>query len=258
MNPIRQSIRPISMFKAIPWLAFLLVFVSVRAQTSLATGASTPEHPAAPEIVQRIDAAVYQRFNAISGYTVIEHYSLYRNGASTASAQETVKTVYTRSVGKEYTPIDQSGSSLLRSAVIDKVLAGEKELNLAANREGALITSHNYEMQPDPGNVQVNGRDCILVHLKPRRKSPHLFNGKMWIDASDFTVVRLEGAPSQSPSIFAGEATVARDYVKVDGFSMATHAEARSHTFLFGDTLLKIDYSSYHIDRDPAAPATNP
>ena len=259
MNPIRQSIRPIPMFKLpIPLLAFLLVLTAARAQTSPATSASTPEHPAAPEIIQRINAAVYQRFNAISGYTVIEHYSLYRNGASSPAAQETVKTVYTRSVGKEYTPIDQSGSSLLRSAVIDKVLAGEKDLNLAANREGALITSKNYEFQPQPGTVDLNGRQCIVVTLKPLRKAPHLFTGKMWVDASDFTVVRLEGAPSQSPSIFAGEATVARDYIKIDGFSMATHAEARSHTFLFGDTLLKIDYSSYHIDRDSTASATNP
>jgi hypothetical protein len=205
------------------------------------------------EIIQGIDASVAKRTNAISTYTVQEQYTLYRNGESTPAAEETIKTVYTRAVGKEYTPIAQSGSAFLRSAVIDKVLAGEKELNLAANRDGALITSKNYDLQPQPGTVERNGSQCILVTLKPRRKSPHLFTGKMWIDASDSTVVRLEGAPSQAPSIFAGQTTVARDYIKIDGFSMATHAEARSHTFLFGDTLLKIDYTNYQIQQDPAA-----
>jgi hypothetical protein len=203
------------------------------------------------DIIHGIDDAVARRTNAISTYTVQEQYTLYRNGDTTPAAEETIQTVYTRAVGKEYTPTAQSGSAFLRGAVIDKVLAGEKDVNLAANREGALITSKNYDLQPQPGVVELNGHTCIFVTLKPLRKSPHLFTGKMWIDASDYTVVRLEGTPSQSPSVFAGQTTVARDYIKIDGFSMATHAEARSHTFLFGDTLLKIDYTNYKIQRDP-------
>ena len=210
-----------------------------------------PPQLTSEQIVQRIDEAVQQRSNAIAGYTVQEQYNLYRNSDANPSAQETIKTTYTRAVGKDYTPIAQSGSALLRSAVIDHVLAGEKELNLAANREGALITSKNYEITPQPGTAEVNGLQCILVTLKPLRKSTHLFNGKMWVDASDFTIVRLEGTPSESPSVFAGQATVARDYAKVEGFAMATQAEAHSHTFLFGDTTLKIDYANYKIDLDP-------
>jgi hypothetical protein len=228
---------------------------ALQSQTPPQTTASTPDRPSDQEIVQRIDAAVYQRFNAVTGYTVREQYSLFRNGESNPAAQETIETVYDRSTGKQYTAIAQSGSSLMRSAVIDHVLASEKEINLPANREAALITSRNYNLRPEPGLVEKNGRQCIVVDLNPRRKTPHLFTGKAFVDASDFTVVRIEGAPSQSPSFMAGETKVARDYTKIDGFSMATHAEARSHSFLFGDTLLTIDYSDYKID---LAPATNP
>lgn len=228
-------------------IAACSLFVPVFAQQPAPTAKSDAE------IIHGIDDSVSRRTNAISTYSVQEQYSLYRNGDTTPAAEETIKTVYTRAVGKEYTPIAQSGSAFLRGAVIDKVLAGEKDLNLAANRDGALITSKNYDLQPQPGAVDLNGHQCILVTLKPLRKSPHLFTGKMWIDASDYTVVRLEGAPSQSPSIFAGQTTVARDYIKIDGFSMATHAEAHSHTFLFGDTILKIDYTNYKIQQDPSA-----
>jgi hypothetical protein len=221
-------------------------------ESQMASQASTPDRPSDQEIVQRIDAAVYQRFNAVKGYTVREQYSLYRNGAAEPSAQETIQTVYERSSGKQYTAVAQSGSSLMRSAVIDHVLASEKEINLPANREAALITSRNYDLRPEPGFVEKNGRQCVVVDLNPRRKSPHLFTGKAFVDASDFTVVHIEGAPSQSPSFMAGDTKVARDYVKIDGFSMATHAEAHSHSFLFGDTLLTIDYSGYQIDQTPA------
>jgi hypothetical protein len=32
---------------------------------------------------------------------------------------------------------------------------------------------------------------------------------------------------------------------------MAQHAEMHSHSFLFGETLMKIDYSNYQIQTDP-------
>jgi hypothetical protein len=235
---------------------FAGIAVLVALAASLQAPSQTPEVPIRPsdaEIIQRIDAAVYQRFNAVAGYTVREQYNLYRDSSTTPAAQETILTTYNRATGKEYTPIAQSGSALLRSAVLDHILAGEKEVNLPANREGALITSRNYDFSPQPGIVQRNGRDCIVVELHPRRKSTHLFTGRAFVDAADFTVVRLEGSPSQSPSFFAGETTVAREYAKIGGFSMATHAEARSHSALFGNTLITIDYTNYQIDRDPTA-----
>jgi hypothetical protein len=247
MTPQRPQSNP---RLALALLSVVILLLSPVARSASATGSQPSSQVTDQQIIQGIDAAVLSRATAISQYTVQEHYSLYRNGEANPSAEETIQTIYLRATGKEYTPISQSGSALWRSQVIDKVLAGEKDLNLADHREGAWITSKNYEFHPEPGRVQLNGVQCIVVGLKPLRKSPHLFNGKIWIDASDYTVVRLEGVPSQSPNILAGQATISRDYVKVGGFSMATHAQAHSHTFLFGDTLLKIDYTNYKIETD--------
>jgi hypothetical protein len=142
----------------------------------------------------------------------------------------------------------------MRNVVVDKVLGNEKEMAKAANRESVALTSANYEMHPEPGVVQFNGKPCILVHLKARRKISYLFNGKGWFDANDFTLVHIEGNPAASPSFFAGQTGGIRDYAKVEGFSMAQHAEMHSHSFLFGDTLLKIDYTDYQIQLEPKSP----
>ena len=207
-----------------------------------------------PEIIRRIDAAVYERSNALARYTVKEQYDIYRNGETSPSAQMTIKTVYSYSIGKEYTVTAQSGSQLMRSVVFDKILEAERDMAKSSNREKVWVTSANYEMRPEPGTIDLNGRQCVIVDLKSRRKSPHLFNGKVWVDASDFTVLRLEGIPAQSPSVFAGQTQVVRDYARIDGFSMATHADVRSHSFLLGDTLMKIAYTDYQIERGkPAA-----
>jgi hypothetical protein len=208
------------------------------------------------EIIQRIDAAVHARTTGIASYTVQELYSIYRNGETSPSAQVTVRTNYTRAAGKEYTPISQTGSSLMRNVVVDKVLSNEKEMAKAANRERIAITSANYDMHPEPGTVEFNGHTCVIVDLKAKRKISYLFNGKGWFDAADFTLVHIEGNPAASPSFFAGQTGGVRDYAKVDGFSMAQHAEMRSHSFLFGDTLMKIDYTGYQIQLEPGPKAS--
>jgi len=235
----------------------LAILIVICASTSLPVASQSAPQSAQSsqlqdgEVIRRIDAAVKARVDHISGYTVQELYSIYRNGEANPSVQVTVRTTYNRDTGKDYTPISATGSSILRSAVIDKVLANEKEMAKAANRESVAVTSTNYEMQPLPGHISINGRDCVIVNLKARRKVSYLFNGKGWFDASDFTLVHLEGSPAQSVSMFAGDATGKRDYAKIDGFSMAQHAEMHTHNFLLGDTLMKIDYTDYQIQLEP-------
>jgi hypothetical protein len=72
--------------------------------------------------------------------------------------------------------------------------------------------------------------------------------GTLWVDAKDFTIVRLEGVASKSPSVLAGVTHMTRQYASMDGFSMATHARAESSTFLYGRTVLTIDYSGYQVE----------
>jgi hypothetical protein len=210
------------------------------------------------EIIHRIDAAVQVRTQSVASYTVQELYSIYRNGETTPSVQVTIKTAYTRANGKDYTPVAQSGSSILRGIVIDHILTNEKEMAKASNRESVALTSANYEMHPEPGKVLFNGHECIIVDLKAKRKISYLFNGKGWYDATDFTLLHIEGSPAASPSFFAGSTSGRRDYTMIDGFSMAQHAEMRSHSFLFGNTLMKIDYTDYQVQLEPkSAGASN-
>jgi len=227
----------------------------VNAAQSVPTG---PEgqaeiHASVPNLIEHLDAAVRAREESVLGYTVQEHYSIFRNGEANPSAQMTLQVDYKQGTGKTYSSVSESGSALLRATVFSKILAGEKDMSQASVRDSVLVDSKNYEMHPEPGQVELNGRQCYVVDIKPRRASPHLFNGKAWIDSTDYFVVRLEGIPSKSLSFMSGETTVARDYIQIDGFPMASRAEAHSHSFLFGDTVLKIEYSGYQIQRDTAS-----
>ena len=238
-----------------PTHPLLTIALAVGAALSLSPQSLISQPPPDPQadFIHRIDLSVAARFQSLAGYTVQEHYSIYRNADTAPAAEMTVAVVYTPEHGKQYTPISQSGSEIFRHLIFDKIIASERDMNLASARAGYFINSTNYQMQVPAETVLRNGRPCYLVTLKARRKSPYLFDGKAWFDSADASIVRLEGTPTEPSSFLTANTVVARDYTSLQGISMATRAQANTRTFLFGDTILKIDYLDYHLQLAPAA-----
>jgi len=202
------------------------------------------------EILKKVDAAVKARLDGIEGYTVTEHYAVFRNhDEAHAVAEMTVKTTYKRETGKSYEILSESGSAVMRSLVLHAILDNEKHVNEPGVREGAWITTANYEMREKLGGIQsVDGRDCVALALSPRRKEPYLLEGTLWVDARDGNIVQIDGEGSKSSSIFTGATRMKRQYADVAGFAQATHARAESDSSLFGPTVVTIDYVDYHME----------
>ena len=109
---------------------------------------------------------------------------------------------------------------------------------LAVGATGALLITPNL-----PGAA---GFDP-LRELTPLAKSTHLLKGRIWVDAKDHSLVRIEGKPGASPSFFTGRPMIVREYAKTDGFSLARQSRASTDGFLLGKTDLTIDYSDYKV-----------
>jgi hypothetical protein len=220
----------------------------------LGIAAIPAQQPNSASVVQLVDAAVKARIDHVAGYTVIEHYAVYRGGDETHPAAEmTVRTEYKEETGKSYTILSQSGSTFIQNHVLAAILDREKEINLPGNREHSWITSANYEMQLKSGAIErIDERDCLALTITPKHKAPNLIEGTLLVDAKSGSIVRLEGTATQSPSILTGPAHVMRHYADVDGYSMATNARAVSESFLLGRTTVTIDYRDYQIQLRPA------
>jgi outer membrane lipoprotein-sorting protein len=203
--------------------------------------------------IQKIDAAVAARDENLLGYTVTETYRVFRGAEKThASAEMTVKTSYRKDAGKSYVILSQTGSELLLNEVLGRVLESERLMTQPANRVQAVLTSGNYTMRLK-GNESVDGRDCTAVAIVPKRSSPYLFRGSIWVDAQDGSIVKLEGVASRSASILTGATQVSRQYEKIDRLPMATHATAVASSWLLGQTTIDIDYSDYQMTLRNAA-----
>src|SRR5215472_7686937 len=241
----------------IEWLrSSFAVWLSIALLPFLAFSLESGEKP--PDIatvIQRVDASVKNRLNRLAGYTVTEHYAVFR-GQDEAHpvAEMLVKTTYRKESGKVFDILSQSGSALWRHEVLGTLLDNEKRMSQPGNMETALITSVNYDMQLDKNSMQtLDGRQCVVLDITPRRSSQYLFKGMLWVDAGNYAIVQLKGTAAKSAVFFASAAEVSRQYAEKDGLPMATHANAVSGGTLLGRTVVKIDYSSYAMDVVPAS-----
>lgn len=212
------------------------------------------QSPDLKTVIQGVDASVKNRLDRLGGYTVTEHYAVFRGRDETHPAAEMlVKTTYRKNSGKSYAILSQSGSAIWRNEVLGTLLDNEKRMSQPGNIETVLITSANYDMQLDKNSVQsLDGRQCLALDITPRRSSQYLFKGTLWVDAKDFAIVQLKGTAAKSAVFFANAAEVSRHYVDVNGVPMATHVDAVSDTRLLGRTVVKVDYSNYAIELVPA------
>jgi hypothetical protein len=196
-----------------------------------------------------VDAAVASRFENVLGFTDIEHLVVFRRGDDTHPAAEaTVRDAYKKGVGKTYTILSQSGSTILLRFGLRPLLDNEQIINQPGNVEKSWFTSANYVMTLKVGGVhKLDGRSCFALDINPKAQAPNLIIGTIWVDARDGTLVKVDGVASKNPSPWSGTTHMTRQYSKINGYSMAMHARAESDSALFGRTVVTIDYSDYKL-----------
>lgn len=232
---------------------FLCLLIPLLAHSSGGAEQPSAAPPDIASIVRGVDASVRNRIDRLQGYTVTEHYAVFRGKDETHPAAEMmVKTTYRKQTGKSYDVISQGGAAIWRNEVLGTLLDNEKRMSQPENVETALINSTNYDMKLDENaRDRIGGRNCLVLDITPRRSSPYLFKGKLWVNAEDFAIIQLEGTAAKSAFFLASAAVVSRQYDELSGLPMATHAQAVSGSALLGKTVVKVDYSDYQLDLVP-------
>jgi outer membrane lipoprotein-sorting protein len=220
---------------------------------ALLSGLSAAQQPDASDLVRRIDAANQARYDHVLAYTVTEHYTVVRgNDPARSAAEMTVLTTYHKATGKSYTIQAQSGSSIILRLGLRPLLDNEKAINNPATVQNSWFSSANYDMKLKAEPQQrIRGRDCVPLAITPKRKAPNMVEGTLWIDPRDGTIAQVEGIASKRPNPFAGTTHLTRQYANINGYAMATHARAESHSALIGRIVVLIDYSDYHFQMAP-------
>ncbi len=52
------------------------------------------------------------------------------------------------------------------------------------------------------GTDEVRGRLAYVISITPKTSNKYLSRGKIWVDADEYAIVRIEGEPAKNPSFW--------------------------------------------------------
>jgi hypothetical protein len=217
--------------------------------SSLAQQAIAPLHSAmgTQQIVEKLVRRNLERAQSLTAYQGVRTYRLDYHGFLGSRSAEMVVDVKFQSPGtKEFTVRSSTGSKLIIEKVFMKLLESEKEALSEANQASVALNNDNYIFTSEGCEYMPNGSRYVLS-VKPRTKNKFLYSGRIWINAEDFAVMRMEGEPAKNPSFWTKETKIEQVYTKVGDFWLPLSNRSTSNIRLGGRASFSIEYKDYQI-----------
>ncbi len=224
-------------------LAIAVMPAFALAQTPAQPLGQVPANLTASQIVQQVERHNKARLDELRQYKALRHYAVeYKGFAHTVDAKMDVEVSYDAATGKSFHIVSQSGSNLLCEKVLKRAVDSEKE----ASQDKSLTALTNYRFSL-LGADSVNGRPAYILHQEPLREGKFLSRGKIWIDAEDFAVVKMETEPAKNPSFWISRTSISSSAVKADGFWLPGKTRSETKVRIGGTAVLTIDYGNYKV-----------
>jgi outer membrane lipoprotein-sorting protein len=226
-------------------LVFLLICVPALAQQ---TSVSAPL--SADEIMRRVVEMNEARASALETYSSLRSYHLECHCLSHKKADMLVRADYQAPDKKVFTIVSESGSGTVRKRVFRKLLEAEQESMREENQQRSAITPENYRFQVSDYQ-KTDTDEFYVLDAQPRSKNKFLFRGRVWVDAADFAITRVEGEPAVNPSWWTVKTDFKRNYQKIGSFWLPEANESVTKVRIFGSAILTIKYGEYQITETP-------
>ena len=245
MTPPLQAVGSILLF-----LICICVGQPIAAQ-SVIPAARLPELTQ-EEIVRNMIRKNLERAQALSAFQGTRVYHLeYHGFPGSRNAEMIVDVKYQSPATKEFTMRSSSGSKILIEKVFNKLLEGEQEALTEENQSRVALNNENYSFTL-AGQENTPAGSYYILAVEPRTKNKLLYRGRIWVDATDFAVARIEAAPAKRPSFWIKDTKIEHVYIKVGDFWLPTSNRSTSTTRLGGYAVLTIDYTDYRVIAAPA------
>ena len=235
-----------------------LAYAMVLAWAAGPVGAQTAAQPAnltSTQIVEQIHRHSQLRSEQLKQYKALRHYDVeYHGFATRLAATMDVEETYDAAEGKSFRVVAESGSSLLREKVLKREMASEKEASL--DKASFALSEINYRFHLD-GTESIQNRPSYVLDVEPLTSSKFLFRGRIWVDAEDFAVVKMETEPARNPSMWISRTLIHSTSAKTGGFWMPQQVRSETKVRVGGTAVLTIDYKGYEVhSEDPDRAAT--
>ena len=246
----KRSMRAGTHVAAVSVPILLLCVVAWQPAVAQSPHPTTPElRPAltAEQVVDNLVRRNLERAHALGSYKGTRVYRLeYHGFPSSRTAEITVDVQYRSPATKEFTIRSESGSHFLVEKVFQRMLQSEKDALVEENQTHVALNNDNYRFTLAGLQTLPTGPSYILV-VEPRTSNKLLYRGRIWVDAEDFAVVRIEAQPAKNPSFWTKETTIEQVYGKVGNFWLPVSNRSTSAIRLGGHASFSIDYQDYQV-----------
>lgn len=205
----------------------------------------------AEQVVRKLEEKNLERAAALREFQGSRVYRMrYRGFPGNRDAEMVVTIDYHAPDAKKFSIISQSGSKFIINRVFKKLLEGEQEAASEENRRRTALDTTNYHFSLTGYETTPQGSRYIL-EVVPKTNNKFLYRGRVWIDAHDFAVTRIEVEPAKNPSFWIKKSQIRHEYVKLGDFWLPAENHTESWIRLGGQADLSIEYKDYRVGASP-------
>jgi outer membrane lipoprotein-sorting protein len=199
------------------------------------------------QIVSHLEERNRERALALRKFEAMRTYHMeYRGTFGDRDAEMTVRLTYTSPNDKRFEVLSQSGTKFILEHIFKRLLQEERDAANEENRQRTALNSKNYDFTLASFENSPEAPQYVL-NVIPKTDNKYLYRGKIWVDAKDFAVTRIEAEPAKSPSFWIKKSEINHKYQKVDNFWLPAENKTESWIRLGGHATLTIEYQSYTI-----------
>jgi hypothetical protein len=156
----------------------------------------------------------------------------------------------------QFTPVHYTGDGFVKSNVITRLLQSEVDHVQKDDPSQTAISPANYKFTYK-GAARVQDRLVHVYQVKPHKKRPGLFKGRVYLDAHTGALVRAEGSVVKSPSFFVKHIEFWQDYTEVQSFMLPAHIHSEAKARIVGRAIVDITQRDYlAVPASPVQSAT--
>jgi len=193
-----------------------------------------------------------QRRSALAEYTSERTYRMeYKGPIGERRAQMRVRMEFSAPDRKRFTVVSESGSTIFCHQILRKLMEGEQQGALEANRLRSMLSPQNYHLRL-AGEERLDGRDAWVLDVTPKDENRFNYEGRVWVSKADYAVMRIAGSPAKNPTWLMGSSNFDYRYAQNGDFWLPAHSDTISRLRIGGEVRLTVEYGAYRIT--PARP----
>lgn len=184
-----------------------------------------------PSLVQHMEQAALQNRAHYRPYIMTRVYRLYSSDDAKPKSEVKAEINFVPPTHQDYKIVKAEGNS--HGETIVRHLLEDQTKAARTGRAPAAVSTDNYDFRY-LGEDKVNGSDCYVLQLIPKREEKSLIAGKAWVDKETYLIRRIDGEMAKMPSWWLKSVHVTLDFSNFDGMWLQQGTRAVADVRIFG------------------------